>query len=266
MRVLEVVREMHPRYGGPPRVVIGHVVQLKKRGIDVEIACMARKGEEAEIRSSWPELNSGHIPLHIFEYTTPEAIGRSASLEAFIERHVREFDVMHVHGIWEYSLAAAARSFQAAGQPYIISSHGMLDRWSMRQSAGKKWLARKFLGIDQFLRGADAIVFGTRDEAHEADDLKLPARQYIIPNGIEPALFERQRGVDIDGLYARFPAIAAWETVILFYSRLHPKKGLDLLIDALARIRHEYPNVGVFAAAIAEDDHYAAEIRRGRSR
>src|SRR5260370_25172331 len=110
MRVLEVIREMHPRYGGPPHVVAGHALQLKARGCDGEIACLARRGEEGEIRDAWPDLRSGRIPLHIFDYGPPEVIGRSAKLEAFVDRRVREFDVTHAHGVWEYSLARLARS------------------------------------------------------------------------------------------------------------------------------------------------------------
>src|ERR1700736_3062512 len=146
MRVLEVVVEMHPRVGGPPRVVVGHALQLKTRGIDVEITCLARRGEEHEVRDAWPELKSAGVPLHVFDYSAPEAIGRSAELEVFVGRRLADFDVMHAHGVWEHSLAAAAHPFFAAGKPYVISPHGMLDRWSRQRSAWKKWLVRQFLG------------------------------------------------------------------------------------------------------------------------
>lgn len=260
MRVLEIVREMHPRYGGPPRVVVGHAQQLKKRGIGIEVVCLARRGEEDETRAAWPELSSAQIPLHIFDYDPPQAIGRSTKLESYVGRRILDFDVMHAHGVWEHSLAAAARVFHAARKPYIISPHGMLDRWSRRRSAWKKWIAQKFLGTGAFLHQADAIVYGTRDEAHEADILRLPARRFIIPNGIELAHFQRRGGDGVADLLARFPTIATWETVVLFYSRLHPKKGLDLLVEAFARLRHEHPHAGIFAAVMPDDDHYAAVL------
>ena len=260
MRVLLVCPGMHPREGGPPRTVIGTALALVRAGMDVEIATIGLAGDDDETQAAWPELFEAGVRLHIFPRGYPQLIGRSGALNKFLALEGDRFDLLHVHCIWETALADAAASFRGRGKPTFVSAHGMLDRWQMRRSTFKKNMALRFFGTGAMLRHADALFFGTQEEAGEASDLDLGAPVVLMPNGTIPytgagADEARARMVD------RYPAIRDWRRTVLFFSRLHPKKGLDLLIAAFARIQDEYPDVGLFAAAIAQDEAYGDAIR-----
>ena len=260
MRVLHLCSGMHPRDGGPPRVVEGHALALAKAGVSVEIATIAAPEDEADVRAAWPALAAAGIPLHIFAISPPRAITRSSALNRFLKGQLHRFDLLHIHAIWETGLADAAAIFRNAGKPTVITAHGMLDRWQLKRSALKKSLAQRFLGTGAMLHGADALLYGSEEEASEAVALGLPGRAVIVPNGVtlgekdgDPVAGERLRD--------RFPELREWDRTVLFFSRLHPKKGLDLLVEAFGRVHRDFPGAGLLCAAIAQDQAYAATIR-----
>ncbi len=260
LRVLLVIPGMHPKDGGPPRVVSGSALALAREGVSVEIATTGLLEEEAATRAAWPELAAAGIPLHIFPRTGPWAIGISPGLEAFARQRAGDFDILHIHCIWENALARAARAFHAAGKPYCVSAHGMLDRWQVRRSKAKKWVARTVFGIGRMLRDADAILYGSREEAGEGADLRLPGQSLVMPNGIILPTAPADDSVR-QSLLERFPALRDASRTVLFFSRLHPKKGLDLLVDAFGRVKADFPGAALFAVAIPQDAAHEADVK-----
>lgn len=260
MRVLLIPPSMHPRQGGPPRIVYGTALALARAGVDVEIATIGFPGEDAETIATWPRLAEAGVTLRIFPIGFPHVIGRSGELVRFLKEQGAAYDLLHIHCIWETGLADAAAAFRAMGKPVLVSCHGMLDRWQMQRSAWKKTLAQRFLGTGAMLREADALLYGSEDEAGEARPLGFPSRVAIMPNGVDMGASDgtaegRER------LLARFPEIGGWTRTVLFFSRLHPKKGLDLLVEAFGRVHRDFPGIGLLAAAIAQDEDYGARIR-----
>ena len=259
LRVLLVCPDMHPREGGPPRVVSGSAVALAAEGLHVEIAALGEPQDEPATRASWPELAKAGVVLHRFPRGWPRVIGRSHAFNRFVSANAHRFDLVHVHCVWETSLADAAAIFIRAGKPVLLSPHGMLDRVQLRRSALKKGFARRFMGTGAMLRGAAAILYGTAEEADETVALKLPARVVIMPNGVEPFMLDDAAHTRKQ-LVGRFPMVAQWRRTVLFFSRLHPKKGLDMLVKAFGRIVPEFPDAGLIIAGIAQDQAYERKI------
>ena len=266
MRVLIVASNLHPRQGGPPRVVVGHGLQLKRMGHEPEVVSLYMPGEELDVRRVWGELEEAGVPLHLFPVITPVVIGRGPKFNAFIDRHLGEFDAMHIHGTWEHCLAYAGTAAHVAGVPYVLAPHGMLDRWCRARSSLKKALAMRFLGTRAMMRGADGAQFGTLEERDEAADLGMAWRPFIVPNGIVADQFVRTPGEGIETLYEEFPQLRGRSPLLLFYSRMHPKKGVDLLLEATARLARQHPDAGLLVAAIAQDDAYEARVRERAER
>ena len=111
------------------------------------------------------------------------------------------------------------------------------------------------------LASAGASVTGwTRDEADEARRLRLPSRTEVMPNGVDPQPpGDREAARAL--LHRRFPQMRDWSRTVLFFSRIHPKKGLDILVEAFARVSGRHPDAGLLAVAIPQDPAYEAEVR-----
>lgn len=259
-RVLLLAADMDPRQGGPPKVVYGSACALARAGVSVEIAATGPAETAHTTRAAWPLLAELGIPLHVFPRAGPATLGYSPGMDRFVAREISRFDAVHVHGVWEQCFARATRRARAAGVRTFVSPHGMLDRWQLAQSRLKKQAALRLFGTGTMLKHADAVLYGTRHEADEARPLGLPSPALVMPNGVEPEPLADRAAVTAM-LHARFPQMRSWSRTVLFLSRLHPKKGLDMLVEAFARTRQTHPGAGLLAVAIPQDADYQAALR-----
>jgi glycosyltransferase involved in cell wall biosynthesis len=136
--------------------------------------------------------------------------------------------LVHVHALFSYASTAAMFICRWKGKPYLNSPHGLLCTWSLQQSASRK---RAYLAVIERanLNGSRGLEFATEQEREEAAPLALRAPSFVLPFGLHlPALIP-----DARRLLRQKYGLPEDSFVILFLSRLHPKKGLDLLLDAL---------------------------------
>jgi glycosyltransferase involved in cell wall biosynthesis len=215
-------------------------------GAEVGILSYApRKDDASIIESLRPQPGQRAVGLHLIDH----AVGR---LESFTGGHagamarsvVGRYDVLHVHGVWEPMLAAVARVFARAGKPYVLCPHGMLDPWTLTQSATKKKIALA-LWVRRMLNNALFLHMLNKDEATLCGPLGLRARFEQIPNGVSPKEFANLPAPG--SFYETLPAIRG-KRYVLFMSRLHFKKGLDLLATAFASIAGSLPDVDLVVA------------------
>jgi len=193
-------------------------------GISPEVFSL-RSGNE-------PMLDFAGIPIHLARTTGPSAFGYAPDLGALIAR--RQPDILHVHGLWMY-LSVAARSWHRnTGRPYVVSPHGMLDPWALRNGSWKKWLARR-LYENAHLGGAACIhaLCDSEKSAVRTAGLKRPV--VIMPNGVEQ--FGRPSEPPV--WRKKLPDDAK---ILMFLGRLTPKKGVAALTRAWCRVsRGESP-------------------------
>lgn len=141
-------------------------------------------------------------------------------------------DVVHIHGIWEEILHLAATEAGRAAVPYIVRPCGMLSPWCLRQKRLKKALYRAWR-VNRVANRAAALHFTTAAEQDAVAMLGFRSPAIVEPNGIDVSAFEVPRDArafrkdhlgGFDGPYA------------VSLGRLHPVKGLDVLIQALAHL------------------------------
>jgi glycosyltransferase involved in cell wall biosynthesis len=132
-----------------------------------------------------------------------------------------EPDLVHLHGAWRYNSVAVWQWAKRTGRPYVVSPHGMLEPWSLRQSRLKKYIAT-LLYEGPCLRKAKCI---RATSMMEVESIRLAGYQNLIalvPNGVE---FPRKP-------LPRSPRVNGQPRRALFLSRIHPKKGLLNLVKA----------------------------------
>ena len=165
--------------------------------------------------------------------------GYSPALEVAIATAAADgTDVIHGHGLWMVPGIYARRAAVRSAVPFVISPRGMLDAWSLQRSPVRKRLAARTYERGN-LRAAKAF--------HATSDLEARAiRGYgahqpiaVVPNGVD--LPDERAFAARDRLELRFPELRGRRWLV-FMSRLHAKKGLDLLLDAWSRLRVELPN------------------------
>lgn len=133
-------------------------------------------------------------------------------------------DILHGHGIWQLPVHQMARAARRKGIPYIITPRGMLEPWSLKQSKWKKKLALS-LYQDKDLRHAACIHTTAPMEAEHIRKLGYTNPIAVIPNGIDLTEFPNQE-----------KKLKTDKRTILFLSRIHPKKGIEVLLEAWEKL------------------------------
>ena len=258
MHVLLLTGNLAATTGGPPQVMFETARALGRAGVQVTLMALA-SADEAEA-SPDPRFEGLPVRIERFPPSGPAMLKRSRALREALNRRIGEFDALHVHGVWEGCLSDAATVFRRAGKPVFVSAHGMLDPWSLRQSRGRKALALALTGTGAMLARASAIVFATAEESAVAQHPGTP-RHAIVANGIDFAALDAAVAGDVTPLLERAPLLATAGRTILYFSRIHPKKGLDLLVEAFIAMAGKHPDARLLVVGIPQDEAYAATIR-----
>lgn len=182
--------------------------------------------------------------------------GYNGRLIPWLKEHASEYDLVVVHGIWQFYSLAARRVLPSLGVPYVIYTHGMLDpghnRVNRLNQVKKQlyWWAAEYWTV----RAAAAVFFTTTEERHLAPQSFWPQRWNgeIVPCGVArpPAPEEAQK----EAFYRKFPQLKG-RRLLLFLGRFDPKKGCDLLIASFARLAASAPDVTLVMAGPLNTQH-----------
>lgn len=239
MKITHVVPYMHPNAGGPPVVVDRLCRQLAARGHNVRVITTDAL---AEGDRGWERnyADAGY-QLDIHHASGKGAFAYSRSLADGIRAAAVESDLVHLHTVWTYPTLRAAWVCRKLGVPYVVMPHGMLDPNSVRRKRVKKWLYAKFVEGPNLRRAAGLVYTHAEEERLARQTVVGLPRGWIVPLAAdEPPDVERR--VLAEEFFAQHSDLAG-RKVILFLGRLHPKKGLDLLIPAFAELSRRESDV-----------------------
>ena len=235
MRHLHFVQSIEPLEGGG----------LGRAAVDLHRA-LAAAGEASSLVTTCrgvPAPVSGGVAQ--FLRSAPSKAYFSPTLWKAAVAMVAGCDVVHGHGFYTGVNWALGRAARRTGRPLVYHPHGMLEPWILGRSRGKKALAHWIFENANF---AHARLWRalTEREAGQIRGLGIKAPVVVAPNGIDVAAFD-----------APAPAIANERKVILFLGRIHPKKGLPLLLSAWSQAKQFHTGWEIVIAGPDEEGHRA---------
>ena len=235
LNVLHVTPSMSPTWGGPTVAVSELTSELYRQGVGCEI--VTTRGHRVGIN----QVSSSDVPIYSFDTGFPARIwtAYSGELPRFLNDKAASFDLIHIHEVWHHPGYAAFRAARKHNLPCILTIHGELSEWGLRQKALKKRIYRLVL-LDGMLRNVSALHALTRAEKEQIIKLGYETPVVVAPNGIEAAPFEALP--DPAGFIQRFPLLRG-KRVVLFLGRLHPKKGVDILARSFSTIARRFEDV-----------------------
>ena len=140
MRVLHVAPYFAPAfcYGGPPRTILGLCHAEQRLGIEVTVFTTTARGRESlPVAVEHPSEYEG-IPVFRFPLGLAGQFFRAPTLAKTITARARDFDLVHIHCLWNFTEWSAAHACRAAGIPYVISTRGMLLGRARRHRSWRK--------------------------------------------------------------------------------------------------------------------------------
>ncbi|HEX7329892.1 MAG TPA: glycosyltransferase [Pyrinomonadaceae bacterium] len=219
MRVLHIIPSVSERSGGPATAIIPMCRALLREGIEVLLVTTdaGLPGTNGNV------LDYKGVPARFFHSQWGESFKYSRTMASWLSANIKHFDLAHIHAIFNHSSVAAARACRDAGVPYVIRPLGTLDPWSMTQKSVRKRLFWQVSGKTMLQRAA-AVHYTSEVEKLSTERLLGLNHGKVIALGIETSTTS-------ENLADHFPELAR-DPYVLVLSRLHPKKGLDVLIDA----------------------------------
>lgn len=228
MRITHYLSAIDLTHGG----VVRYILDLA--------AVQSRLGEQVTIltHDARDAPDSGPVAV---DTLTPLGRGQRIRNEDLprVRQRLAQSDVLHLHGVWVPAYRQLCAIARELGVPYVVTVHGMLDDWAMAQRALKKRLYLRLIGRN-ILDRAHAVICSGEQELRQAGRWFSNPRTFVLSPVMDLSPYRDPPGPDL--ARARFGANGAsiiedGVPIVLFLSRLHEKKGIELLIDAVALLR-----------------------------
>ncbi|MGD1275957.1 MAG: glycosyltransferase [Tepidisphaeraceae bacterium] len=245
MRIAHVIPSLDPATGGPPIVAAALAAAQAALGCQTRLVAYgfphAQQNVETALRTipHMAQVTVDYLP----PLTRPERFLAHGARRRLVPL-LAGADVIHLHGVWDPVVYAAAAVATKLAIGYVLTPHGMLDQWAIAQKPWKKRLAL-LLGYRGMLQRAMFLHFLNEDERSLAAPLHLAVESQVLPNGI---FLEEFDSLPPKGEFRAARPHLVDKPFVLFLGRLHYKKGLDYLADAFAIVARQIPQTQLVVA------------------
>lgn len=233
MKLLHVISLTDPESGGPVEALLRISEILIRDGHQVAVVSLEDEHEVAQRKFPFPITGLGR-GRGKYRY--------NPRLAPWLRENAPRFDAIVLHGLWNYSSLGAWRGLRNGSTPYYIFSHGMMDPW-FRDKYPMKHIAKQAfwtLAEGRVLRDARAVLFTCEEERVRSRGV-FKGHSYkervVLFGTADP---EGNAAAQKAALESAVPVLKD-RRFLLFISRIHPKKGCDLLLQAFAELQPELP-------------------------
>lgn len=220
MKVFQTIAGIDKESGGPSYTVPAVCSNLNALGVDVELNLLSsfNKGNR---------IGSTDFAICIHDRSFPSKLGASSDMRTHLLSQGKKGDVFHTHGLWLMPNIYPYKISKAIGAKFVLSPEGMLTSWSLNRSKIKKGIVG-VLGQYEAIRNADCIHVTAESEYEDVRNFGYSGPIAIIPNGIDIPEYYSARAESSGKAFKK----------LIFISRIHPKKGIELLLEAWSKIHH----------------------------
>lgn len=252
MKILRVIATLDPRHGGPAAGLRAITPELTKLGHETTFVSLDAPERAAHFRVDAP-----------VEALGPGRGGYvySPKLEPWLRRNAGRFDAVFVHGLWQHHGRSVRAALAGSPVPYFVFPHGMLDPWfrdAYPLKHAKKWVYWQ-LCERHVLRDAAAVFFTCDEERRLARESFRPyaCNERVVAYGTAGPT--QQSAEQVAAWRAAMPELGT-QPFWLFLGRIHPKKGVDLLLRAYGEhaAGNGNPPALVIAGPCADAEYRAA--------
>ena len=256
LRLLHALPTVNLSTGGPIEGVRQLTAVNTKYGHSVEVVSLDDPAA--------PWIEKLGIPVHALGPGTG-TYGYSNRYVDWLRANASQYDAVIVNGVWNYNAYGTWLALRHSQTPYTVFTHGMLDPWFKHRyplKHAKKWAYWPW-GVYPVLRDADAVFFTCERER------MLARESFWLYDCNEAVIRYGTAGIPDCGHDYREEFLSAHPSLrdtrnFLFFGRVHPKKGPDLLIRAVARLkkRGEWDEATMrLVMAGPADSNYAQKLK-----
>jgi len=252
MKLLHVICSVNPETGGPVEVILSAASVLEAQGCKQEIISLDSPLD------SWTRTVA--LPHHAMGIRNSRYLARRKKIPwlrygymphfvPWLKENANRFDMIIVHGLWNYAALGSWRALAKGNTPYCVYAHGMLDPY-FNQADQLKTIAKQILwwfSEGRLIANATSVLFAAEEERRLARVSFWPYRckERVVAFGTRDAPGNGK--MQAASFRSAFPQLNG-KRFILFLSRIHPKKGCDLLIRAFFKAASHRLDLGLVIA------------------
>lgn len=227
MKILHVIPSLNPKSGGPAEGVIQMARVNKARGADVEVVCL----DDIEDFINDLPVKVYAIGKGFFKYSF------NINLIGWLFKNSKNYDVVVVNGIWQFHSFATWLALHKSKTPYVVYVHGMLDPWFKYTYPLKHIKKAVYWHLFEYnvLKKAKSVFFTCEEEKFLAPKTFHLAgiNSRVVKYG---AANPPERLEDCRDCFLKVFQNLASTRNVLFFGRIHEKKGCDILIRSFSEI------------------------------
>lgn len=263
MKILRVIASMDPINGGPCQGIRNSIPAQEIFGVINEVLCFDPPDASFLSKDNFPT------------YTIGPAVGPYAycsGLRRWLNQNLIGFDVVIIHGLWLYNSYGTYKVWQEFRNKkkrvprLYLMPHGMLDPYFQKApdrklKAIRNWIFWKLLE-KRVVNGVDGILFTCEQElllARKTFKPYHPRMEINVGYGIQlPPQFSFSNS---DKFYQLCPPVKT-NSFWLYLSRIHPKKGVDILVKAYLRLKQKVFDIpDLVIAGPGRDSTYGKKLK-----
>ena len=227
MKILQIVPSISLVYGGPSQMVLGLSAALAQLGQEVTIITTDSNGDTGQAPLDVPlgvPVSQNGYQIYYFPCSPFRRYKFSLDLFTWLANRAKDYDIAHIHALFSPVSSISASIARYHQLPYILRPLGTLDPADLQKKRQLKQIYANFLEKPN-LAAAAAVHFTSQQECQIAERFNIKTKDIVIPLGVD---FFDPQALPVNGF-----DLPQNKPIILYMSRLDPKKGLDLLLPSL---------------------------------